>query len=92
MSLEALVGACRDRPMLSLYVTTLGEAGVRCDSEALHLRWEDVDLEEGFLWIASGRDGHRTKSGKGRWVPMTPKLRQAMWEHFARFRFASYDG
>lgn len=49
--------------MLSLYVTTLGEAGVRCDSEALHLRWEDVDLEEGFLWISSGRDGHRTKSG-----------------------------
>jgi integrase len=78
--------------MLALYVTTLGEAGVRCDSEALHLRWEDVDLEEGFLWIASGRDGHRTKSGKGRWVPMTLKLRQAMREHFARFRFATYEG
>jgi integrase len=76
--------------MLSLYITTLGEAGVRCDSEALHLRWEDVDLEEGFLWIASGRDGHRTKSGKGRWVPMTPRLRQAMREHFAHFRFATY--
>ena len=73
-----LLKACEDRPMLSLYVTTLGEAGVRCDSEALHLRWEDVDLEEGFLWISSGRAGHRTKSGKGRWVPMTPKLRQAM--------------
>jgi integrase/recombinase XerC len=87
-----LLEACQDRPMLSLYVTTLGEAGVRCDSEALHLRWEDVDLEEGFLWIASGRDGHRTKSGKGRWVPMTPKLRQAMREHFARFRFATYNG
>jgi integrase len=78
--------------MLSLYVTTLGEAGLRCDSEALHLRWEDVDLEEGFLWIASGRDGHRTKSGKGRWVPMTPKLRTAMKDHFAQFRFATYNG
>ncbi len=74
------------------YLTTLGEAGLRCDSEALHLRWEDVDLEEGFLWIASGRGGHRTKSGKGRWVPMTLKLRQAMREHFARFRFATYEG
>lgn len=88
----SLLTACEKRPMLSLYVTTLGEAGVRCDSEALHLRWEDVDLEEGFLWIASGRDGHRTKSGKGRWVPMTLKLRSAMREHFARFRFATYDG
>jgi integrase/recombinase XerC len=89
---ESLLTACEGRPMLSLYVTTLGEAGVRCDSEALHLRWEDVDLEEGFLWIASGRDGHRTKSGKGRWVPMTSRLRQAMRDHFARFRFATYDG
>ena len=87
-----LLKACENRPMLSLYVTTLGEAGVRCDSEALHLQWPDVDLEEGFLWISNGRDGHRTKSGKGRWVPMTPKLRQAMRDHFARFRFATYDG
>jgi integrase len=88
----ALLEACEGRPMLSLYVTTLGEAGIRCDSEALHLRWEDVDLDEGFLWIGTGRDGHRTKSGKGRWVPMTPKLRQSMREHFARFRFATYEG
>jgi integrase/recombinase XerD len=87
-----LLKACEGRPMLPLYVTTLGEAGVRCESEALHLQWEDVDLEEGYLWIASGRDGHRTKSGKGRWVLMTPKLKQAMKDHFARFRFASYDG
>lgn len=89
---EKLLKACEGRPMLSLYATTLGEAGVRCDSEALHLKWEDVDLEEAFLWIASGRDGHRTKSGKGRWVPMTTRLRQAMKAHFAQFRFASYDG
>lgn len=86
-----LLNACEKRPMMLLYVTTLAEAGLRCDSEALHLRWEDVDLEEGYLWIASGRDGHRTKSGKGRWAPMTPKLRQAMREHFARFRLATYD-
>jgi integrase/recombinase XerC len=89
---EELLDACQHHPMLALYVTTLGEAGLRCDSEALHLRWEDIDLEEGFLWIASGRDGHRTKSGKGRWVPMTSRLLKAMKEHFARFRFATYDG
>jgi integrase/recombinase XerD len=88
---ENLLRACADRPMLSLYVLLLGETGARCESEALYLRWEDVDFEGGFLRIASGRDGHRTKSGKGRWVPMTPRLKQAMRDHFARFRFATYN-
>jgi integrase len=59
-----LLKACDGRPMLALSVTTLGEAGVRCDSEALHLRWEDVDLEDGFLWIASGRDATGPRAGK----------------------------
>lgn len=75
---ERLLGACADRPMLSLYVLLLGETGARCGSEGLRVRWEDVDFERGFLRIASGRDGHRTKSGKRRWVPMTLRLKQAM--------------
>lgn len=79
-------------PMAYVYVLTLGEAGMRCDSEALWLRFEDVDLEEGFLWVDSGRDGHRTKSGEGRWVPLTRRLREALREHFARYRLRSYDG
>ena len=90
---EKLLAACGDRSMLSLYVLLLGETGARCESEALYLRWEDVDFEGGgFLKIASGRDGHRTKSGKGRWVPMTPRLKQALRDHFAQFRFATYGG
>ena len=91
---EALLAACdqETRPMLWLYVLTLGETGARCESEVLWVRWEDVDLEEGFLLIESGRDGHRVKSGKRRSVPLYPRLRQALREHFARFRFASYDG
>src|SRR5688500_12373040 len=78
--------------MLRFYVLLLGEAGMRCESEALHLRGEEVAIEGGFLGIASGRDGHRTKSGKGRWVPMTARLTAAMKEHFAAFRFAVYHG
>jgi integrase len=31
-------------------------------------------------------------SAPERWVPMTPKLRQAMRQHFARFGFATYGG
>jgi integrase/recombinase XerD len=37
-----------------------------------------------------GRDGHRTKGGKSRFVPMTPRLVAAMREHFAAYRFAAY--
>jgi len=89
---EALINACARRAMLSLYVVVQGESGARCQSEVLHIRWSDVDFEGGFLQIASGRGGHRTKSGKSRWVPMTPRLQAAFREHFKRFRFAIYDG
>lgn len=89
---ETLLEKCDDRAVLRLYVLVLAEAGLRCESEALRLQWTDVNLADGFLQVVSGREGHRTKSGKGRWVPMTPRLAEAMREHFAACRFASYDG
>lgn len=76
-------------PMFRLYILLLGEAGLRAYSEALHLRWSDIDLAGGFMHVVSGRDGHRTKAGKSRYVPMTPRLQEAIKEHAARFRFAS---
>ena len=89
---EALLTACAPRPMLWLYTLVLGETGGRCLSEALHIKWLDVDLADGFLVIRSGSDGHRTKSGKSRYVPMTPRLVTAMKAHFAAHRFATYHG
>ena len=89
---EKLLAECAERPTLELYVLVLGEAGLRCESEALRLRWSDVDLEGGFLWVSSAQKGHRTKSGRGRHVPMTPRLAAAMRKHFADLRFAAYDG
>ncbi len=71
---ERLLDETADHPMLHLYVLILGETGARCESEALRLKWEDVDLEAGFIFIPSRAGGHRTKSGKGRWVPMTPEF------------------
>ena len=88
---EALLEACGDNDMLRLYVLVLGETGARCDSEALRLRWADVDLDGGFLWIPS-TDTHRTKSGKGRWVPLSSRLQEALREHAAKYRMAVYDG
>jgi integrase len=89
---EKLLKTCVPNPALWLYTLTLGETGGRCLSEVLHLRWDDVDLTEGFIEIRSGDDGHRTKSGKSRYVPMTPRLLAAMKEHATRLRFASYHG
>lgn len=77
-------------PMLRFYVLTLGETGVRCDSEALWLRWQDVDVESGFVTVETVRKGRRTKSGKSRKVPMTPRLRKAYREHMAAFRMQTY--
>jgi integrase len=89
---ETLVTACGDRLMLTTYTLLLGEAGLRCESEALWLQWEDIDFAEGYLWVATGRDGHRTKSGKGRWVPLTQRLTAALKDHAAAFRLATYKG
>lgn len=86
-----LVNACTD-PVLKLYVVALGETGARSESEVLHLRWDDVDFAGRKISIVSGRDGHRTKSGKSRVVPMSPALADAMRAHFARYRFAQYSG
>jgi len=89
--LEALLAAAAPNPMLRLYVLLLADTGVRSDSEALTLRWEDVDLAGGFLQVRSG-PGRRTKSGKSRAVPLTARLRAALQDHAARFRLAVYDG
>ncbi len=88
----ALLAATTDTPMLHFYTQVLGESGLRCDTEALWLRWEDFDLEAGVLTVVSDRDGHTTKASKMRKVPMTLPLQAATREHFARFRLATYHG
>src|SRR5690606_25151152 len=77
-------------PMLGLYALVMGEAGLRAYSEALALRWDDVDVEECFLHVRSGREGRRTKSGRSRWVPMTARLSEAMRDHMAEYRLRTY--
>jgi len=90
---DALASACVGRPMLEMYAIVLGESGLRSESEALWLRWEDIDFSTdeapyGWLHVVNGRDGHRVKAGESRYVPMTQRLRDALRDHCARFRFA----
>lgn len=61
---ERLLAECRKSgPMLFLYALTLGEAGCRAYSEALRLRWEDVDLDGGFVRIPSRPGAVRRTAG-----------------------------
>lgn len=86
--LSSLLDACSD-DMLRMYVLLVAETGLRPSSEALWLKWENLDLEDGFLQVVSGRGGHDTKTKKGRWVPLTPRLREALRKHAARYRFSN---
>jgi integrase len=97
-----LVDGCDD-PMLRAYVVTLHESGLRSESEALWLRWPDLDFDyewkdqegavigRGRLVVRSDRE-HRTKGGRGRVVPMTPYLRRILMEHRMAFAGKRYSG
>ena len=89
---EQLLTACEHHPFLQLYALVLGETGMRCESEALWMQWQDMDLEGGFIKIVSGRGEHRTKSGASRWVPLTGRLRQALGDHAAAYRLRTLRG
>ena len=67
------------------------ETGVRSRSEALWIKGEHVNLETGRIYIESSFR-HANKTAKSRYVSMPPRLRDAMREHFARYRFATYRG
>lgn len=86
---ERLLASCADNPTLSLYVLLLGETGMRCDSEALHLRWDDVEFEGRYVRVVSGREGHRTKTGQSREIRMSARLVSAMRDYFAAHRLGS---
>lgn len=77
---------CERNPMMALYALVLGEAGLRCESEALWLQWPDV--KDGLLEIVSRRNEHRTKRRKSRRVPLWPRLAVALRLHAAQFRLS----
>ncbi|MBA2671548.1 MAG: site-specific integrase [Gemmatimonadetes bacterium] len=86
---ERFLEACAHHERLSLFALLLGETAVRSDSEALWLKWRDVDFATGYITIVSGRGGHRTKSGKTRKVPISPRLAEALRDYFAKYRLAT---
>lgn len=90
--LEKLIKECEGSPMLKLFVTLCAETGVRPNSEALWLRWEDVDLERRVLHIVSGRDGHRTKTGPRAGCPSRTRWRRSSMSTRPRSGSAAHRG
>lgn len=74
-------------PVIRTIVAVLVGTGMRLD-EALHLRWDDIDLEHRLITVHRGRKGRgptgTTKSGKARRIPIfdsvMPVLRQMKLE------------
>jgi len=66
---KALVAACEPyfRPVIITALTT----GMR-KREILKLRWDQVDLEHGFILLVE------TKNGEGRQIPIVPELRKVL--------------
>lgn len=65
---------------IALLALTAAMTGLR-RSEAIFLRWEDVDLEDGWIRVQSHPEfGHVTKSRKNRTVPVPPVLLELLRE------------
>jgi len=51
--------------------------GLRCPSEVLALKWEDVNWEQDRFYVRSPKTEHH-EGGEGRWVPLFPELKSEM--------------
>ena len=72
--IDRILGAS-DKPQQDVF-RVLAETGMRI-GELKHLTWQDVDFDEGFLYVRP-KDGWRPKTGDQRAIPMTPAVRDVL--------------
>jgi integrase len=77
-----VLDACPDGEW-RLIVVLCRYGGIRCPSELLPLRWQDVDWANDQFWVTSPKTEHH-EGGAGRWVPIFPELRAHLEEAFER--------
>ncbi|GIW82603.1 MAG: hypothetical protein KatS3mg105_4410 [Gemmatales bacterium] len=71
-TIHRILEACPDHEW-RLIIALSRFAGLRCPSEVLALRWEDVNWEKNRFLVRSEKTEHH--AGKGtRWVPIFPEL------------------
>jgi integrase len=70
---DKILDACPDTEWRVIFAL-MRYGGLRCPSEVLELRWQDVNWEEGKFLVRSPKTEHH--EGKAtRWVPLFPELR-----------------
>src|SRR5262249_26215266 len=57
--------------------------GLRCPSELMPLRWDEVNWERGRFLVHSPKTEHH-EGGRERWVPIFPELRPYLEDAFER--------
>ena len=78
---EQVIAACPDAQWRLLFVLSR-YGGLRCPSEHLALRWEDINWEKNVILIHSPKTEHHP-GGDTRLIPLFPELRPYLLEVFA---------
>ncbi len=78
--IQKVLDACPDAEWRAIVVLSR-YGGLRCPSETLALRWQDVDFDKGVLHVRSSKTEHY-EGGDQRVVPMFPEIRAALMEAF----------
>jgi len=75
-----VLAACPDAQWRLLFALSR-YGGLRCPSEHMALRWQDVDWENGRFTVRSSKTEHH-HGGESRQVPIFPELRPCLLEAF----------
>lgn len=77
---QKVLGACPDAQWRLIFgLTRFG--GLRCPSEVLRLKWQDVDFEHDRFTVHASKTAHHADSGI-RTVPMFPELKPLFQDAF----------
>src|SRR5262249_41197305 len=77
-----VLAACPDAEW-RLIVALCRYGGIRCPSELLPLRWDEVNWETSRFLVHSPKTEHH-EGGRERWVPIFPELRPYLEDAFER--------
>jgi len=70
---QKVLAACPDTEWQLIFALSR-YAGLRCPSEHLSLKWDDIDWERSRVFVHSPKKEH-LECGGDRWVPIFPELR-----------------
>ena len=78
---DRLLAVCN--PTWRVIVALARYGGLRCPSEVLSLRWQDIDWDTGRIVVTSPKTAHHPGKAS-RTIPLFPELRPILDEAFAR--------